>query len=152
MSWSEHAAIVAKSFASKLSLLRRMWFLPQKQVIDFYVKIILPPVTYCLVVWGSCNKTCFSNLEKSHTRAGRIVYGLSWDTSAEDVLTLTQWNSLKAIYKVRLTEFVFKCNQGYTVSAFKDLFVHRKIRKKIRMLHSNIRTALNVLGYWLMKI
>ena len=54
---------------------------------------------------------------------------------------------MEAIYKVRLTEFVFKCNKGYTFSAFKDLFVQRKIRKKIRMLHSNIRITFNVLGY-----
>ena len=88
-----------------------MRFLPQKQLVDFYTKVLLPSVTYGLVVLGSCNKTHFSNLEKLHARAGRIVNGLPWDTSAEDVLTLAQWNSLEAIYKVRLTEFVFKCNK-----------------------------------------
>ena len=41
LSWSDHAANVAKSFASKLSLLRRMRFLPRKQVEDFYTKVIL---------------------------------------------------------------------------------------------------------------
>ena len=85
-SWSDHAANEAKSFASKLSLLRRMRFLPQKQLEDFYTKVILPSVTYGLTVWGSCNKTHLNNLEKLHARAGRIVYGLPWDTSTEDVL------------------------------------------------------------------
>ena len=51
LSWSDHAANVAKSFASKLSLLRRMRFLPRKQVEDFYTKVILPSVTYGLIVW-----------------------------------------------------------------------------------------------------
>ena len=50
LSWSDHAANVAKSFASKLSLLRRMRFLPQKQLEDFYTKVILPSVTYSLTV------------------------------------------------------------------------------------------------------
>ena len=36
LSWSDHAANVARSFASKLSLFRRMRFLPQKQLEDFY--------------------------------------------------------------------------------------------------------------------
>ena len=76
LSWSDHAANVAKSFASKLSLLRRMRFLRRKQLEDFYTKLILPSVTYGLTVWRSCNKTHINNLEKLYARAGRIVYGL----------------------------------------------------------------------------
>ena len=122
LSWSDHAANVARSFASKLSLLRRMRFLPQKQLEDFYTKVILPSVTYGLTVWGSCNKTHLNNLEKLLARAGRIVYGLPWDTSAEDVLMRTGWDSLERMYKLRLTEFVFKCLKGYTVTELKICF------------------------------
>ena len=100
MTWSDHAADVAKSSASNLSLLRRMQFLPRKQLEDVYTKVILPSVSYGLVVWGSCYKTHFSNLEILHTTAGRIVYGLSWDTSAADVLTQTRWNGLERMYKL----------------------------------------------------
>ena len=62
-----------------------------------------------------------NNLEKLYARAGRIVYGLPWDTSIEDVLTRTGWDSLETMYKVQLTEFGFKC-----VKEFKDLFIQRK--------------------------
>ena len=123
MNWSDHVANVAKSFASKLSLLRRMQFLPRKQLEDFSIKVILPSVTYGLVVWGSCNKKHFSNLEKLHARAGRIVYGLSWDTGTADVLMHTRWDSLERMYKVRLAEFTFKCIKGYNATDLKDLFV-----------------------------
>ena len=102
-----------------------MRFLSRKQLEDFYTKVILPSVTYGLIVWGSCNKTHLNNLEKLHARAGRIVYGLPRDISAEDVLTRTGWDSLETMYKVRLTEFVFKCMRGFTVTKFKDLFVQR---------------------------
>ena len=126
LSWSDHAANVAKSFKSKLSLLRRMRFLPRKQEEDFYTKVILPSVTYGLIVWGSCNTTHLNKLEKLHARAGKIVYGLPWDTSAEDVLTRTGRDSPETMYKVRLTEFVFKCMKGFTVMEFKDLFIQRR--------------------------
>ena len=125
LSWSDHAANVAKSFASKLSLLRRMRFLPQKQLENLYIKVILPSVTYGLTVWGSRNKTHLNNLEKLRARAGWIVYGLPWNTRAEDVLMRTGWDSLETMYKLRLTEFVFKCLKGYTVTEFKDLFLQR---------------------------
>ena len=125
MSWSDHAANVAKSFASKLSLLQRMRFLPQKQLGDFYTKVILPSVTYGLKVWGSCNNTHLKNLENLHARAGRIAYGLPWNTSAEDVLMRTGWDSLETMYKVRLMEFVLKCLKDHTVTEFNDLFLQR---------------------------
>ena len=67
---------VAKSFASKQSLLRRMQFLPRKQMENVYTKVISPSVSNGPVVWGSCYKTHFSNLEILNTRAGRIVYGV----------------------------------------------------------------------------
>ena len=62
---------------------------------------------------------------ETHARAGRIVYGSPWDTSAEDVSMWTGWDSLETMYKLRLTEFVFKCLNGYTVTEFKDLFLQR---------------------------
>jgi len=66
------------------------------------MKVVLPSVMYGLVVWGSCSKT-LQQSGKLHVRAGRIVYGLPWDTSAKDVLTHTKWDSLETIYKVQLT-------------------------------------------------
>ena len=56
LSWSDHAANVAKSFASKLSLFRRMRFLPRKQLEDFYTKLIMPSVTYGLTVWDRATR------------------------------------------------------------------------------------------------
>ena len=110
LSRSDHAANVAKSFASQLSLLRHIRFLPQNQLEDFCKKWYCHHwVTYGLTAWGSCNKTHLNNPEKLHARAGRIVYGLPWDNSAEDVLLRTGWDSLETMYKLRLTEFVFKC-------------------------------------------
>ena len=47
ISWSEQP---------KPSLLLRMRFLPRKQLVDFYTKVLLPSVTYGFVVLGSCNK------------------------------------------------------------------------------------------------
>ena len=131
LSWPDHAANVAKSFASKLSLLRRTRFLTRKQLEDLYTKVILhPSVTYGLTVWGSCNKTHINNLEELRARAGRIVCGLQWDTSAEDVLMRTGWDSLETMYKLRLTEFVFKSIKGYTITEFKDLLLQRNSDRK----------------------
>ena len=115
LSWSDHAANIAKSFASKLSLLRRMPFLSRKAIRH---RSDTASVTYGLTVWGSCNKTHINTLDKIHARAGRIVCGLLWDTSAEEVLMQTGWDSLETMYKVPFKE-------GYTVTELKDWFLQR---------------------------
>ena len=56
--------------------LRSLYFLPITAKAGFYFKVILPSVTYGLVVWGSCGKSLFDELEKIHVRAAKIIYGL----------------------------------------------------------------------------
>ena len=125
--WTTSERLLGVQVDNKLSwsVAKSLRFLPQNQLEDFYTKVILPSVTYSLTVWGSCNKTHLDNLEKLHARAGRIVYGLPWDTGAEDVLMRIGWDSLETMYKLRLTEFDFKCLKGYSVTEFKDLFLQR---------------------------
>lgn len=105
---------------------------PPKAIGRLLCKVILPSVTYGPVVWGSCYKTYFSNLEKLRARAGHIVYGLSWDTSTADILTQTRWDSLERIYEVRLVQFTFKCIKGCYATEFKDLFVQRNSSRDSR--------------------
>ena len=70
-----------KTFAKKLDLIRRSRFLRKDVLINFYFKVILPSVTYDLVLWGSCfNADLFYSLERLHLRAARIIFNLSKDT------------------------------------------------------------------------
>ena len=78
LSWVPHMSDVKKAFAKKLDLIRRSRLLPKDVLIDFYFKVILPSVTYGLVVWGSCfNADLFYSLERLHCRAARIIFNLS---------------------------------------------------------------------------
>ena len=107
-----------------------MRFLPQKQLEDYYTKVIMPSVTYGLAVWGSGNKKHLNNLEKLHGRAGRILYGLPWDTSAEDVWIRTRWDSLETMYKLRLTEFVFRVtpSRNLKICFYRGILAAEEIR------------------------
>ena len=54
LSWVPHMSDLKKTFTKKLDLIRRSRFLPKDVLINFYFKVILPPVTYGLVLWGLC--------------------------------------------------------------------------------------------------
>ena len=57
LSWVPHMLHLKKSFVKKLDVIRRSRFLPKLVLINFYFKVILPSVTYGLVLWGSCFNT-----------------------------------------------------------------------------------------------
>ena len=49
LTWSPHLLEVKKSFANKLNLLKKSRFLPRSVLEKFYLCVILPSVTYCLL-------------------------------------------------------------------------------------------------------
>ena len=87
LTWTQHMLELKKSFTKKLGLIKKSRFLPRSVRLDLYFKIILPSVTYGLILWGSC---CFSDLfqslERLHCRAVRLIFHLPKDMASADVL------------------------------------------------------------------
>ena len=73
-----------------MNLLRSLYFLHTTERADFSFKVILQSVTHGLVVWGSCSKSFFDELEKLHVCAAKIIYGLDWYTPSDQVLAQKQ--------------------------------------------------------------
>ena len=72
LAWDAHLMDVKKGFANKLDLLKRSRFLPKSVLRDFYFKVILPSVTYGLVLWGACcNSNLLGSIERLHCRSSR---------------------------------------------------------------------------------
>ena len=123
------------SFAAKLSLLRRMQFLPRKQLEDFYTKVIVPSVTYGPVVWERATRHT-SAIWKNYSLEPDVLYTDYHRTPVlqtfRDVLMQTRWDSLEIMYKVRLAEFTFNCIKGYNATELNDLFVQRNSSRESR--------------------
>jgi len=80
LTWTPHMLELKKSFAKKLGILKKSRFLPRNVPLDLYFKIIVPSVTYGLVLWGSgCNSDLFQYLERLHCRAARVIFSLPKD-------------------------------------------------------------------------
>lgn len=69
LNWNIHVNYLIKSP-------QVFYFLPTTARVDFYFKIILPSVTYGLVIWGSCRKSFFVVLEKIHECAAKTIQNL----------------------------------------------------------------------------
>jgi hypothetical protein len=81
LSWNEHISELKLNYVNKLNLVKTSRFLPTSVLLDLYFKVILPSITYALVVWGGCsNKENFKSLERLHCRAARMIYCNYLDT------------------------------------------------------------------------
>ena len=52
LSWGKQISAFCSPFNSKLSLIRKLSYLPPETLEALYYKIIILSVTYCLSIWG----------------------------------------------------------------------------------------------------
>ena len=50
LNWNNHVAELILSFTQKLNLLKALYFLPVNTKLDFYFKLVLPSITYGILV------------------------------------------------------------------------------------------------------
>ena len=82
--------------------------LKRRALLDLYFKVILPSVTYGIIVWGGCNNyDHIQALETLHRRAVRIIFNLSWDTPSDTVMEITKWDSILDLYKLSLIKLFY---------------------------------------------
>ena len=122
LKWDTHVNELIKSYTKKLNLLRSMHFLPVKPRTDFYFKVILPSVTYGIAVWGSCGSMLFTELEKIHVRAAKIIYKLDWLTPSEEVLQRVNWHTLKTAYITRMLVLTYTSFHGTAPTGIQERF------------------------------
>ena len=133
LKFSEHVNDILVSFVRKVNLLKSMQFLPKLMLQDFYNKVILPSITYGILVWGSCNVTLFDRIEKMHARAAKIIYRLHWTTEAGEALLKAGWKSLGWHYKHRLVGLSHKCYTGSVVVFTKRIIKAYNLRGQNRL-------------------
>ena len=109
LSWIPHLQEVVKSFANKLSLLKKSRFLLSHVCELFYLKVFQPSITYVTPVWGSVSQTeLIKSLERQHCRAARIIFRFPSDMPTADVLAIVKWNTLTRQYKLSLIRLFYK--------------------------------------------
>ena len=69
LKWNIHTQDLVKSLTQKLNVLKSFYFLPLQARLEFYYRVIIPSITYGILIWGSVGKSIFDKLERIHTRA-----------------------------------------------------------------------------------
>eukprot|EP00794_Sanderia_malayensis_P001795 gene1795-2001_t len=104
---------------------------------------IVPCVTYCVAVWGTCPISSFNRLEVLHIKAAKIIYKLPPETPDLEVLNTVKWKPLSYIYKRRTASIMFQVNNNSLPQQLTNLFLKQNdtannrhnLRKKKDFVH-----------------
>ena len=136
LTWGRHLSETRKSLASKLNSLKRSRFLPKGVLEQLYLKVIMPSITYELVVWGRCNcMISFNSVEALHRRAARTVHNIPLDTPSYDVLLLANWKSIYTHYKLALLKLIYKIYNNITPGSMTTMIEQRQTKYSLRKKH-----------------
>ena len=107
LSWLSHIELICRSFGQKVNQLKRLKYLTKDTLQSIYFTSIIPTVTYCNLVWGTCSPTLLQEVEHIHARAAKIIYRLS-DVSNQEAITIAGWESINSMYKRKLLTFMYQ--------------------------------------------
>ena len=84
LSWKPQVKAPHIKFGGKLKFLKKFKALPSNVLEEIYFKGIVPSITYCIAIWGSCSPSTFYTLEQLHLKAAKLVCKLPTKTPDTD--------------------------------------------------------------------
>ena len=111
--------------------------LPTSILEEVYYKGILPSVTYCIAVWGTCSISIFNDLEQLHFKAAKLIYKIPSETPDLDVLRIANWKPLNYIYKRRLATLMYQVKAKTLPEPLTDLFELNKYDNRYSLRNKN---------------
>ena len=124
LKFDEHVDKLVGKINRGLGILKRSSFVVEKDsLLTIYNTIILPHFDYCAVVWGSCNDTLITRLQRLQNRAMRIILKCPFRTHISTMLNDLNWMCLRQRIFYLQCVWMWKVNHGlvpeYLSSKFK---------------------------------
>ena len=126
MSWNVYIDNIAKQIASGIGISKRSRPFVTFEVLSvIYSTIVQPYFDYCSVIWGNCNKSPATKLQKLQNRTARILAFSPYDASVDNLYTSLAWKKLEAQRKIQTASMVYKSLNGLAPQYLKSLFSYR---------------------------
>ena len=123
LTWKPQIDSVAGKFSGKLKFLKKMKNLPVKILEEIYYKGIVPSITYCIAIWGTCLTASVCKLESLHIKAAKIIYKLPSKTPDLEVLNIAKWKPLSYVYKRRIAAIMYSVHNNTMLQRLANLIL-----------------------------
>ena len=121
LNWKKHTEKVANRCSKKIVVVNRLkYVLPLCIKTMLYNTLILPHITYGIMVWGYQG----NRLNKIQKKAIRIITSSRYNSHTEPLFKQLNMLKLEDLLKLQQLKFYFKFNEGIEFTQKCDFFTH----------------------------
>ena len=120
------------TLTKKVTVLKRIKFLPKPVLQTIYFKTIFPSVLYGIVVWGSCSQSLLDDIDRTRLRATKIIYSLPREIHSAEVRNLPLWNPIVQFYFKRLVTICLNIYHDTCIVPLTGLIVKSRVNYNFR--------------------
>ena len=150
LKWKTQIEKVRKKYTTYNAILKKINFLPSETLEKIYYSMIIPKITYGLLIWGTSSKNLMQKTETQHIKATRIVKRTGIKVKDIDVLQSVNWNRIDYIYKRKVATEMHKIVKGTEGHRLSDMFetkVSKRRGLKLQVKRLNTESERNTLNY-----
>ena len=126
LSWNVHVEILCKKIASGIGAFERVrTFVPLETLRSIFTSLVQPHFDCCNSVWGCCQKTRASKLQKLQNRAARILTYSNYHANADNPIKKLGWIKLDSQRTIHKAVMLYKSLDGLTPDYLSSKVVDR---------------------------
>ena len=132
--WDKHPKALRSKISRSLGFLKyAKKSLPKHTLSQMYRGIVELHFRYCCSVWGNCEDSRLSMLQKLQNRAARIVTNSSYDAPAANLIEELKWPTVHDMIKRETATIVFKSISGLAPTYLSSLFTRNSTRDIVNL-------------------
>ena len=97
-------------------------YLPQGTLQILYNSLIETNFRHGNIIWGNCEGTFLTRLQKLQNRAARIITGSDYDTPAEPLKEQLRWTTVNELIQNDTSVMIYKSMNNMAPTYLSDLF------------------------------
>lgn len=131
LSWSRHVNTVRMKVAKSIGMLNRFRnFLTTKLKRELYFSVIHSHFSYCLLVWGTGNKTDNEKLSSLQRKAVRLLHS-GYNIHSSELMLKYKIPPFCHIYKIKLSMYIY-CEVSGDWGSFTRHYLNRNTGHDLR--------------------
>lgn len=127
LTWKPHINSISKTCAKNIGVLNKLkHILPKTSLYQLYCTLILPYLTYGVILWGNASKNLLDRILKLQKRAVRIISNSSYLCHSKPLFDRLNILDINNLFKKALYIFMYKYNNMLLPRSFDNMFTCMK--------------------------
>ena len=122
VTWNAHVNNVCNVLAKNIGVMYKLKSMPKVFLKMIYNSIVLPHLSYGIIIWGNASKTQLNRVCVLQKRAIRIVHHASYLAHSKPIFHLYKMLQFYDIYLLQLGIFMYLCYKKFLPESLLDYF------------------------------